>query len=63
MIDAELLAILACPACRAPVAEKDGKVACEGCGRIYPIRDGIAIMLIEEALGGPSGREAGDSEK
>jgi len=49
-VDPELLAILACPACRAdlrPVA--DTALECTGCGRQYPIRDGIPVMLVEEA--------------
>ncbi len=51
MIDKELLEILACPVCKEPVKlTKDGKgLKCVKCGRIYPIRDGIPIMLVEEA--------------
>lgn len=49
MIDQELLAILACPVCRAQVQEKEDKIICQGCGRRYPVREGIPVMLIEEA--------------
>lgn len=51
MIDAKLLEILGCPACdeRPPVRPKDGKLLCEKCGRLYPMRDGIPVMLVEEA--------------
>lgn len=49
MIDKELLSILACPACRGDVQEKSGKVVCLGCGRQYPVRNGIPIMLVDEA--------------
>ncbi len=49
MIDDELLKILACPACKADVILKDNKIVCIKCKRRYPIRDGIPIMLIEEA--------------
>jgi len=49
VIDKKLLEILACPDCKAPVKEKDGKIICTGCGKRYPIRDNIPIMLIEEA--------------
>lgn len=49
MIDKELLAILACPACRGDVEEKNGKIVCANCGRQYPVRNGIPIMLVEEA--------------
>jgi len=49
MIDKELLSILACPACKADVELKDNKIYCIKCGKKYPIRDGIPVMLIEEA--------------
>ncbi len=51
MIDKELLEILACPACRAEVRldEAGARIICQGCGRRYPIRDGIPVMLIDEA--------------
>lgn len=48
MISHELLQILVCPACRTKV-ELDGEfLVCHGCGRRYPVRDGIPVMLIEE---------------
>ncbi len=58
MIDKELLEILACPACKAPVVQQDDRIVCTACGRRYPIRDGIPVMLIEEAEtpGGGTGR-------
>ena len=49
MIDAELLAILACPVDHAPVNELGDRLVCSDCGRRYPIRDGIPVMLIDEA--------------
>ena len=49
MIDDDLLKILACPACKADVVLDNNKIACTKCGLIYPIKDGIPIMLIEEA--------------
>ncbi len=48
-MDEELLRILACPACKGSVELKDDKIKCTQCGRSYPIRDGIPIMLIDEA--------------
>ena len=48
-MDQELLKILACPACKADVELKESRIVCTKCGRKYPIRDGIPIMLIEEA--------------
>ncbi len=49
MIDKELLNILACPFCRADVKLENEKIVCTSCGRRYPIKEGIPIMLIEEA--------------
>ncbi|TMI84308.1 MAG: Trm112 family protein [Bacillati bacterium ANGP1] len=49
VIDKELLEILACPACRAPVVQRADRIVCTKCGRRYPIRDGIPVMLIDEA--------------
>lgn len=51
MIDQKLLELLACPACedRPPVKLLDDKLLCEKCGRRYPVRDGIPVMLVEEA--------------
>ena len=50
-IDSELLNILVCPACREPVDPRgDEGLACRGCGRIYPIRDGIPVMLVNARL-------------
>jgi uncharacterized protein YbaR (Trm112 family) len=50
-IDPELLEILACPNCKTPVAPvKNGTaLRCGKCGRVYPIKDDIPIMLIDEA--------------
>ena len=60
-VDAELLAILACPACdeRPPVALcrlKDEEpvvtegLSCSACGRVYAIVSDIPVMLVDEAL-------------
>lgn len=48
MISQELLDILVCPACKAKVVLEEELLVCQGCGRRYPIRDGIPVMLIEE---------------
>jgi uncharacterized protein YbaR (Trm112 family) len=54
-ISSELLEILRCPAC---VQESDDAsrlelvndtwLVCQNCGRKYPIRDDIPVMLIDE---------------
>jgi uncharacterized protein YbaR (Trm112 family) len=52
MIDKELLDILACPKCKGEVhltENKDGLV-CDACKLMYPIKDDIPIMLIDEAI-------------
>ena len=50
-ISQDLLEILACPACKAKVElQADGTgLKCVQCKRVYPIRDDIPVMLIEEA--------------
>ena len=53
MIDQELLSILACPQCKTEVRpEGEGaleRLVCASCGRRYPVRDGIPVMLLDEA--------------
>ena len=50
-ISPDLLEILACPACKAKVElREDGSgLKCVSCKRVYPIRDDIPVMLIDEA--------------
>lgn len=50
-IDPRLMEILVCPACHGRLrtaGEGDG-LECAICRSVYPVRDGIPIMLIEEA--------------
>lgn len=55
MIDKELLDILACPACKADVKLEGDRIVCTKCGRRYPVKDGIPIMLIDQAeMPGPA---------
>ena len=49
MISQELLKILACPLCKTDVILENDKLVCTKCKRRYPVKDGIPIMLIEEA--------------
>jgi len=51
-VDAELLEILVCPECKTPVRlVNDGAgLKCDTCRRIYPIKDDIPIMLVDEAV-------------
>jgi LSD1 subclass zinc finger protein len=50
-ISPELLEILVCPACKGPLELKPdgGGLRCAACHRLYPVRDDIPIMLIDEA--------------
>ncbi len=58
-IDKELLQILACPGCKTEVklVTEAGaeKLVCQNpsCGLRYPIREGIPVMLVDEAEGPP----------
>jgi uncharacterized protein YbaR (Trm112 family) len=49
----QLLDILVCPApdCRKPLtlAADESSMQCTGCKRIYPVRDGIPILLVDQA--------------
>ena len=51
----ELLEILACPRCLGPLealgdAENPDGFLCPACAVVYPVRDGIPVMLAEEAV-------------
>jgi uncharacterized protein len=50
-VDPELLEILACPNCKTKVDLVQGGAAlkCAQCKRVYPIKDDIPIMLLDEA--------------
>ena len=50
-VDAALLEILVCPACKTPVhIVHDGAgLKCNTCRRVYPVRDDIPVMLVDEA--------------
>jgi uncharacterized protein YbaR (Trm112 family) len=54
MIDPKLLEILACPLCKTEVKLQGDRLVCVQCGRRYPIREGIPVMLVEEAEQPPS---------
>lgn len=51
-VDKELLEILACPKCKGGVVVDEGRkgLVCERCRIIYPIKDDIPVMLIDEAV-------------
>ena len=45
----ELLEILACPMGKSELALEGDKLVCRRCGVKFPIRNGIPVMLIDEA--------------
>lgn len=51
-IHPDLLTILACPKCKGELTQLGAGegLACPACGVVYPVRDDIPIMLVEEAL-------------
>jgi uncharacterized protein len=50
-VPAQLLEILVCPKCRGELTyrEKESQLICQKCKLAYEVRDGIPIMLIDEA--------------
>lgn len=50
-MDENLIKILACPKCKSDVEFRGDKIICKNpkCGLKYPVKDGIPVMLIEEA--------------
>jgi uncharacterized protein YbaR (Trm112 family) len=60
-VSAELLAILACPSGdHAPLqvragTQDDEELVCTVCASRFPVRDGIPVLLADEAVPGPNG--------
>ena len=50
-VSKELLNILVCPICKTPVLLTNDQqgLKCGTCQRIYPIRNDIPVMLVDEA--------------
>ncbi len=47
--DASVLDWLACPVCLGGLSIEQERLVCEGCGRSYPIVDGIPVLIAERA--------------
>ena len=45
----EILSILACPQCKNDLIISENKLKCEGCKVIFPIKNGIPVLLSVEA--------------
>lgn len=66
-LEAQLLELLACP-CEQHGGLRPGRgddaqadyLTCTSCGRAFPVRDGIPVLLLEEAVGGPAPDAAGE---
>jgi len=56
MIPKDLLDILVCPVCKKPLELKanGNSLKCAECRRVYPVRDNIPILLVDEAVADPS---------
>ena len=50
-VSKELLDLLVCPLCKAPVklTPDNQGLKCPTCRRVYPVREDIPVMLIDEA--------------
>lgn len=50
-MDAKLLEILVCPICKGPLTYKkpEQELVCRPCRLAYPVKDGIPVMLEDEA--------------
>jgi LSD1 subclass zinc finger protein len=51
MIPQELLDILVCPECKQPLAYRpqSDTLKCGQCHRVYPVRDNIPVLLLDQA--------------
>ena len=48
-LDPRLLEILCCPACKGDLDLRIEDLRCKACGLVYPIEDGIPVMLVDRA--------------
>ena len=62
-VSQDLIEILVCPVDRAPIEYKERRkvIICTSCGRHYPVRDNIPVMLVDEATI-PSARGGGSGD-
>jgi hypothetical protein len=50
--DPSVIDRLACPACLGILRLEEARLVCAGCGRTYPIVNGIPVLIVERAEGG-----------
>lgn len=53
--DPSILDRLACPVCIGALRLVDSCLQCEGCGRAYPVVEGIPVLIAERAAGPKDG--------
>jgi uncharacterized protein len=41
---------LACPACHSGLRIEESRLVCSGCGRVYPVVDGIPVLIAEHRM-------------
>lgn len=58
-MDAKLLEILVCPLCKGPLVyrKSEQELVCRPCRLAYPVKDGIPVMLEDEARRLPADEE------
>ena len=62
MLSTELIDILVCPVCHGELLAEEGaqQLCCLHCGLAFPVREGIPVMLLDEAeritVQGPEGK-------
>jgi uncharacterized protein len=52
--DSFLLDVIRCPACHGEFDVHEDSLTCRACGRTYPVQNGIPVLLLDEAKGGPA---------
>ena len=64
-LSSELKAVLACPRCRGLVSENEGErcLFCSKCQLRYPIKDGVPVMVVEEAVPNLKGTPLAESRR
>ncbi|WP_205471199.1 Trm112 family protein [Nocardioides sp. SYSU D00038] len=50
-VSQELLDLIVCPDCHGSLvlADDSSQLTCQKCGLVYPVRDGIPVLLVDEA--------------
>jgi uncharacterized protein YbaR (Trm112 family) len=56
-LTAEDLHRIVCPVCHQSLQLETAAIRCQGCGRRYPVVDGIPVLLADRAIQSFDGRE------